>query len=518
MTTPQPLPEDETLYSLERARAVLFVLAGMALQWAALHSITFMGTIFYTSSLEAPLSLWTVNSVTTFSVFLLLFFMAGRIPSLLDNRLTIPAIAGCLVAGTALLVAGSFCFSSGALVLAGNALIALGTTPLIVVWGEAYKYLNPQNEQLLVTLGGIVLSVVIYLVEIHLPQPLAVAVFACLPLASVLCLTTARTAFRSLAQTWASTSHSGAHKSPALLYVCIAVFSIPYDYLRSSGDIQGVFGDVGLWSQILSVTIVIMVVAAIAEYAAERRGLLLVPSLVLLLLSAALVLSLVQGGGSTLLMSSLLYAGYYLFLAMVYSALGPIVATTSTNPTRLFSGAMIANVGGLLLGTLLGNLVDLLGEHNSTMVVLGITYAVFIVGLVVFNSHSYSVFRVNYYNENEYSFEYLVPLVPLGTQPTGNAPASPEAPAATPSERAQSMFDAIAAQCASLAREAGLSAREAEVLVELARGRTLASIAATFVVSENTIKAHTKAIYRKLEVHTREELLGRVEAFARDEG
>ena len=30
-------------------------------------------------------------------------------------------------------------------------------------------------------------------------------------------------------------------------------------------------------------------------------------------------------------------------------------------------------------------------------------------------------------------------------------------------------------------------------------------------MSENTAKAHTKAIYRKLEVHTREELLMRVQ-------
>ena len=49
------------------------------------------------------------------------------------------------------------------------------------------------------------------------------------------------------------------------------------------------------------------------------------------------------------------------------------------------------------------------------------------------------------------------------------------------------------------------------MLVELVRGRTIASIAECLVVSENTIKAHTKSVYRKIGVHTREELLQSVE-------
>lgn len=50
---------------------------------------------------------------------------------------------------------------------------------------------------------------------------------------------------------------------------------------------------------------------------------------------------------------------------------------------------------------------------------------------------------------------------------------------------------------------AGLSTREVEVLALLAEGLTNLEIAARLVISENTVKRHTKAIYRKLGVHTR---------------
>ncbi len=50
---------------------------------------------------------------------------------------------------------------------------------------------------------------------------------------------------------------------------------------------------------------------------------------------------------------------------------------------------------------------------------------------------------------------------------------------------------------------AGLSTREVEVLALLAQGLTNKEIAGRLVISDNTVKRHTKAIYRKLGVHTR---------------
>lgn len=50
-----------------------------------------------------------------------------------------------------------------------------------------------------------------------------------------------------------------------------------------------------------------------------------------------------------------------------------------------------------------------------------------------------------------------------------------------------------------------LSAREREVLEQLARGRLYKEIAETLQVSIDTVRKHLQSIYQKLHVHTRTE-------------
>lgn len=53
----------------------------------------------------------------------------------------------------------------------------------------------------------------------------------------------------------------------------------------------------------------------------------------------------------------------------------------------------------------------------------------------------------------------------------------------------------------------GLSNRELEVLELFAQGRSANWIADSLVISKNTVRAHLRAIYSKLDVHTRQDLL-----------
>ena len=64
---------------------------------------------------------------------------------------------------------------------------------------------------------------------------------------------------------------------------------------------------------------------------------------------------------------------------------------------------------------------------------------------------------------------------------------------------------APAAAAATTPGDAGLSAREAEVLGLIAKGFNFAEIARLLTVSPHTITAHVKKIYQKLAVHSRGE-------------
>ncbi len=63
-----------------------------------------------------------------------------------------------------------------------------------------------------------------------------------------------------------------------------------------------------------------------------------------------------------------------------------------------------------------------------------------------------------------------------------------------------------------ISRERGLTARETQILVYAFRGYSLQRIAELDVISLNTVKSHWKNLYRKLEVHTRQELIDFIEA------
>lgn len=66
--------------------------------------------------------------------------------------------------------------------------------------------------------------------------------------------------------------------------------------------------------------------------------------------------------------------------------------------------------------------------------------------------------------------------------------------------------DRLVERCDELVRAYGLTPREEEVLRELARRRESAAIAQNLMIAPGTLKAHTRHIYEKMGIHSREEL------------
>lgn len=70
-----------------------------------------------------------------------------------------------------------------------------------------------------------------------------------------------------------------------------------------------------------------------------------------------------------------------------------------------------------------------------------------------------------------------------------------------------SPVDMLSLQVGLVQKEYRLSAREAEIMELVAKGHTVARIAEMLVISENTVRTHTKRIYTKLDVHKKQELV-----------
>lgn len=73
------------------------------------------------------------------------------------------------------------------------------------------------------------------------------------------------------------------------------------------------------------------------------------------------------------------------------------------------------------------------------------------------------------------------------------------------------------AKCETVANTYLLSARETEVLFLLAKGHNSASIQEKLYISEGTAKTHIRHIYRKLDIHSQQELMRLVESASYEE-
>lgn len=77
-------------------------------------------------------------------------------------------------------------------------------------------------------------------------------------------------------------------------------------------------------------------------------------------------------------------------------------------------------------------------------------------------------------------------------------------------EAAQDLRRGFDERCYGLAEQYGLTQREKEVFLLLARGRNRDYIQEALVISKNTVKVHVKHIYQKMDVHSHQELIDMV--------
>ena len=100
------------------------------------------------------------------------------------------------------------------------------------------------------------------------------------------------------------------------------------------------------------------------------------------------------------------------------------------------------------------------------------------------------------------------PIELVSPRRTASRPASASAP-----DDAGQPLDLIATQSQLVRERYRLTAREAEVMELIARGHSVARIAESLVVSENTIRTHSKHLYTKLGIHKKQELVDLLEGF-----
>lgn len=82
---------------------------------------------------------------------------------------------------------------------------------------------------------------------------------------------------------------------------------------------------------------------------------------------------------------------------------------------------------------------------------------------------------------------------------------------ASPEGRVSGSVDGRKAACRMLAERYDVTEREEEVLYQLSLGHSVKKIADTLFISAGTVQSHVKRIYRKLDCHSRQEVIDLVD-------
>lgn len=210
----------------------------------------------------------------------------------------------------------------------------------------------------------------------------------------------------------------------------------------------------------------------VAAFALALAGFLLAPG--------ALAVS---EAGLSMTSNSLCRAGTAVFDIVLWFLIASIGRRNVAGALPLIFTISGVNGFGTEVGATTGHLANYLGMARPDLVYV-------LMASVVFGFTMYNLVLLRHF-----SFDRTV----CGVQPIE--------PVRTADENGRD-YDVV---CARLAAEHGLTAREAEVLPLLARGRNVAYIMEELTLSRNTIKSYVARVYGKLDVHSHQELIDLVE-------
>lgn len=423
-----------------------------------------------------------------FSVaFALWAFIAHRAARPLPTGAACFISAAALVLGGVLWLVGQTIGFPAPLMLASVALISCGRTWAVIMAGLTLTKL-PARGVVVTVAAGVGLSYALVLVLSPILAPFGALVYVLLPLVALACVARPvgeirrASLGRATAPSELALTNPGSFPGPGnRLFVCIMLFEVAFGF-----SIRFDAGS-GTWWQSVVVGVALVLVAVWSAFTrrASREDSLF--HLSGLLVVFGFFLSSAQTAFVGVVSQEVLAVGAQTFNVLTWTVLAIIA---SRNPlggiTALGQGFCASNIGATI-GVLLGMLPqagDALGV-DARLLVLAVVSAGFI-GYV-------------WIGLKDFSFSAAI----QGVKPV-------EAVAAPAPEAA------IETRCAHLASVHGLTEREGEVFVLLARGRNGAFIQEECHVTRNTAKTHIRRIYQKLNVHTQQELIDLVES-GRDE-
>lgn len=433
--------------------------------------------------------------------------------------------------------------------VASGVATGLGTAVLIIFWGLVFSSMNLSSIVLNTTVAIMLAFIIFVAVFVAAPPSMTPYLTAVLPLLEIPILFTrtpsyvARSAkvpyFRSLPVQQSSFALS--------FLPSVFLFGLALGVLRQV-SVQNVAmlaimrdGSMSFLLACIAAFLAMFLILSSAKAGPQWRGFFRVLLPVLLVATICLPFA---AEGNSVLPACVLLVGYLFFEMFMWIYFSTMAETYRISPILLFG----LGRGTLALAALIGFFAFSWITPVFSASTYGSTGAVVVMLVILFTAYlllpADSAFKpqsgVQQGAEDgaAYLFETSIATINKAGQEAGAAPLEAQPAGDEPVQQAEdrrssagggkvSLTDArssgditlssdehLARECEAVANTFLLSRREAEVCFLLARGHNSSYIQEKLFISEGTAKTHTRHIYRKLDIHSQEELIRLVEGYS----
>jgi DNA-binding CsgD family transcriptional regulator len=261
------------------------------------------------------------------------------------------------------------------------------------------------------------------------------------------------------------------------LFFCLLLFQMSYGFALTFGEI----GRIPLGTELACVPLLVLFVAALAS----RQPLNLdgIFRLTLLFIIAGFLALGLPVSSDGALVNTLLMVANGFYTVLFWITLVDLGRRNEAGAPSVIAWGLAINAIGVILGANLGRAADHIGAHSAVAIsTVSAAIVLFFVFYLLFIARTLSFCETIAQVESRHVIA---------------------APRTSDTEQL----------CARAARQFQLTPRELDVLTLLAKGRNGPFIQEELCISYNTVKAHVKHIYQKMDVHTQQELIDLVESF-----
>jgi len=456
-------------------------------------------TTFWTGTIRSPLGMPTIGQTTlariavqaaTTLAFIVAALFARRLMSSSGQGLLV--LGGVILGpvGTVVATLGHNQTGGGApmYVVASWVCLSVACACITLLWGQFYASIGLKRASLYMPLS-LVLAVIAGLVLGSMQSMAATLLTTLLPVFSVGMFLLVASGLPA-PEEHAAQSRRQPRQVLWRMVLAIGVYGATLGFYLHSVALYGQGDPFPSAGRIVALCVPLVTILLL-----QRHDLGLIFRITLPLTAAGFLLLPLLGAGAGWIGAAVVAAGGTFFDILAWIALSEIARGGRFTPIKVFGLGRAANAGGIALGWL-GSYLLLGTTPTGPSPVLG-----FSVGMVFILILTTTLIL----KEEDFPAREVASRARVAAEDGMPAPEIHNGPGHW--RRC----------CEGIAREHDLSPREEEVMVLLAKGRSMKHIEETLVISFHTAKSHANHIYRKLGVHSREELIDLVETEHRAE-